>query len=68
MAHQKRQTKKDAGGDPETGSLNLKCCPVTGERAKMLTEVYVVVPNGPAIWWHCSICQGWHVYLKYQPD
>jgi len=58
----RRKEYVDASSEPQ--SQNLIDCPVTGEPAKKLVEIFVDIPNGQANWWCCSACKGWHLNLE----
>ena len=64
--HQIPQPPQKAEADPETRPQILIYCPATGEQAKKLIENRIVVPYGQAIWWHCSVCGGWHIALGHR--
>ena len=41
----------------------LANCPTTGRLAKKNQARPFTIPDGKAVWWKCSACQGWHASI-----
>jgi hypothetical protein len=41
----------------------LGSCPVTGKLAERQESDLFSIPQGQAVWWKCSACNGWHASI-----
>jgi len=46
----------------------IEKCPMTGKLAERGEENSFSIPDGQAIWWNCSACQGWHASVLPEED
>lgn len=38
-------------------------CPTTSTHIQGREQTSFLIPGGEVNWWHCSVCQGWHVLI-----
>jgi hypothetical protein len=43
-------------------------CPTKNRNTVSVDTIEYTIPNGQVIWWHCSLCQGWHVIIDDCPQ
>ncbi|NJN96603.1 MAG: hypothetical protein HC875_22075 [Anaerolineales bacterium] len=41
----------------------ITTCPATGETVIEAEQRQLSLLDEPIVWWHCPVCNGWHVSL-----
>ena len=46
-------------------NLSLVFCPTSQQSVSLKQDRNPIdIPDGQAIWWHCPICEGWHISIR----